>query len=87
MEPTDLLNNDRIFNIIINDSLLYLYKIEKNLEKYKPEDSTKFRQIIVDLMKLSKKMSDLDYKSKGTCDFDRNYSKILLKRNEIDLWK
>jgi len=55
MEPTELLNKARIFNIVINDSLLYLYKIEKNLKKYKTEDNLKLREIIEDLMKISKK--------------------------------
>ena len=87
MEVFDLLNPNGIFDIVINDSLLYLYKIEKNLKKYKLEDTEKYREIIVDLMKLSKKISGLNYKSKGTCDFDRNYSKMLLKQNDIDIWK
>ena len=87
MEALDFINKDRLFDIIINDSLSYLYKIERNLKKYKLEDSTKLREIIVDLMKLNKKIANLNYKSKGVCDFDRNYSQMLLKRNQIDLWK
>ena len=87
MEALDIINNDRLFDIVINDSLSYLYKIERNLKKYKLEDSTKLREIIVDLMKLNKKIANLNYKSKGVCDFDRNYSQMLLKQNEIDLWK
>ena len=87
MEPTDLLNKARIFNIVVNDSLLYLYKIERNLKKYKSEDGEKLRGIIDDLMQISKKIAELNYNSKGTCEIDRNYSKMLLKRNKIDLWK
>lgn len=87
MDPINLLNKDRIFNIIIHDSILYLYKIEKNLKKYNPTETSKFKQVIKDLMEISQKISKLDYTSKNNCEMDRYYSKLLLKENNIDLWK
>ena len=87
MEPTKLLDKARIFNIVVNDSLLYLYKIEKNLKKYNTEDGEKLKEIIEDLMKISKKIAELNYNSKGNCEIDRNYSKLLLQNNSIELWK
>ena len=87
MDPLDIVNKGILFDIIVNDSLNYLRIMEKNINKYKSEDTEKTREIILDIKKLGKKIADLKYKSKAICDFDKQYSRMLLKQNQIDLWK
>ena len=87
MEPLDIVNKGILFDIVVNDSLNYLRKIEKNLDKYKTEDIEKIHDVVLDVKKLEKKIANLKYKSQSSCDFDKQYSRMLLKQNEIDLWK
>ena len=83
MEPLDIINKGILYDIIVNDSLNYLRIMEKNLSNYKTKDAGETREIILDIKKLEKKISELTYKSKNSCDFDKQYSRMLLKQNEI----
>tara|TARA_Y100000590_G_C15357384_1_gene877538 strand:+ start:80 stop:343 length:264 start_codon:yes stop_codon:yes gene_type:complete len=87
MDPLDIVNKGILTDIILDDSLNHLRIMEKNINKYKSEDTEKMREVILDIKKLGKKIADLKYKSHQICDFDKQYSRMLLKQNQIDLWK